>query len=302
MDIIPGHAAFIDILGMSTLTRGELELSNSCIQGYDISYSASEQTIHHHIAFEVLAIFRKKLQTVKREFKSVTFSQFSDCAFLWSKNVTEVFNATVRLMFLTLEAGLLCRAGISSGEILLPKKESKIGRFLAGSAITNAATNEKIGKGSRLFTDPPFVVKIGDYFNGAVLFNQVFKVLTIPTDYTKLDEIRWFFLKDFNLLNRTQFVNIDEIQKILFDCSNLISILMHSPKFQWNILNNAGRIQIAATIESIAAGMVEISKNEDFYLPFDLIIEKLKNRSLDALQSYKKSFNDLIRSTKLKPL
>lgn len=298
MKTINGYAAYVDLLGTSHLSKGAISLPDDCVSIYNVPPSFSKDDRHHYIAFKLIAKFRELLKELQTQYPSLEISQFSDCAFLWADNSIVVLAATSQLMFLTIRNGLLCRAGISSGQILLPTNEShQFGKFVAGSAVTNAASNEGKGKGCRIFTDDCYPLQIGDMLKRSVLFNDVFIDTTIPTDFSRLDEIRWFFLGDFDVFEKTLLVEDNEKKKILHNCSELISLLWYSPQFFWNVQNKEGCLHIAATIEAISSGMSKLSGCDGFFIPALTIIDYLNDRSIVKMQCKKSALESDIEET-----
>ena len=149
-----GAVFFVDILGMTALTNNLIALKKE-----DYSFWLDQYALEHtnqFLAASILADFRKILIELDIEYEGVTVSQLSDCAFVWSKNITDIVLFASRFMSKSISAGLLCRGGMTYGEIIETNQEHKLGRFIVGKAVTDAAKLEGVAKGSRVLIDVDF--------------------------------------------------------------------------------------------------------------------------------------------------
>src|SRR3569833_609009 len=132
-----GEVIFVDILGMSALTNNKISLTNE-----DYSFwldQHGKKYTDQYLAASILAEFRQILIELKKNFKFVTVSQLSDCAFVWSKNITAVVLFASQFMNIAISRGLLCRGGMTYGEIIKTNQNHQLGRFIVGKAVTDAA-------------------------------------------------------------------------------------------------------------------------------------------------------------------
>ena len=108
-----GAVFFVDMLGMSALTNNHIALKKE-----DYSFWLDEHHIKHnpqYLAAALLAKFREILVTLSLRFDNVTISQLSDCAFIWSQNISDVVLFASKFMSTAIYEGLLCRGGMAYG-------------------------------------------------------------------------------------------------------------------------------------------------------------------------------------------
>ncbi|MBS1504854.1 MAG: hypothetical protein JST32_22530, partial [Bacteroidetes bacterium] len=127
-----GAVLYIDMLGFSALTNGEVQLEESDYLHW------LNGTPHPHsnqfFAGMLLVKFREILMSLQREVKGVTVSQLSDCCFIWSKQIDQVVTFAFKFMHVALKNGLLCRGGMAYGQIIETGREHRLGRFILGTA------------------------------------------------------------------------------------------------------------------------------------------------------------------------
>lgn len=150
------------------------------------------------IAAWSISKFREILSIIGSKY-SVSISQMSDCAFIWSENVSDVILASSDFMWKATLTGLLCRAGLSYGEVLIPENDNNnYGTFILGEAVTRAVNLEKTGKGCRIFTDSDTIGQIynvfpkGNNHNWHKIYQASFSEIRNNLDYSIHDEFKWY--------------------------------------------------------------------------------------------------------------
>ncbi|SCY01534.1 hypothetical protein [Desulfoluna spongiiphila] len=283
---------FIDILGMSSLTQGLIDLSSISVKNgnYAIENNATFSGKNQHIAAWVLTRFRECLRDIQHRYDDIRVSQLSDCAFVWSENTEELLCAASDLMWKTTRGGVLCRGGLSYGEIIFPNnnKES-FGEFILGEAITKAAKAEASGKGCRIFTDAESI----GHFNGtttqknnaSILPHNIFQPLTNPLDYSIIDEYKWYLYHD--LKGFVSPTNETSNTELAFYMASLISTLIYSPYYAWNSLSEQGLTHLAASIDAISSSIsIHSSRDEAIYTAEVVIVllrDHVKQRNYERM-------------------
>ena len=302
-----GGALFIDILGIGELTRGNIPISVDTVSAITDLSSVPQESINHYLAVYLQTSFRNILATVKNACPSINIAQLSDCAFLWCADLDVLTEASSKLMFGLTKKGILCRGGLGYGEILTPYNDGNesLGKFVMGSAVTNAATYEKLGKGCRIFTSPDFALEFGNLHSKSIFYPFLFHPHTIPTDYTYLDEYRWYLLPTLDILNGTVIFPFEMAKEAMLQSADLVCTLFHSPLMKWNVANEHGCRHIAASIEAITSGMSHATNPHDrrghnlndFCMSAEIVIEAIRERD-DALysrryESFKRVINEI---------
>lgn len=83
-----GAVFYVDILGMTALTNSKMTLTDEDYSHW-LDQHGKEYT-DQYLAASILAEFRQILIGLNASFQTVTVSHLSDCAFVWSKNITDV--------------------------------------------------------------------------------------------------------------------------------------------------------------------------------------------------------------------
>lgn len=276
-----GGAFFIDILGVSDLTRGKIPITLDDISEIAEVANAPQKSIHQYLSVYLLTTFRNTLAHIKKSYPKINITQLSDCAFLWSNDLKSLVVALSKLMFMLVKKGILCRGGLGYGEILVPSNDDneKLGRFVMGSSVTNAATFEKLGKGCRIFTHPDFAREFGNLYRNSIFYQFLFYPHTIPTDYSCLDEFRWYLLPSLEILEASHIFPSKEAKKAVLQSADLVCTLMHSSQMKWVILNEHGIVHTAASIEAITYAMAQVTGDMELLMHADIAREAIRNRS-----------------------
>lgn len=248
-----GAVFFVDILGIGALTKGQIDLNDADYEEWLSGYNYERS--HQFLAAAILAEFRKILIDLS-ELKNVTITQLSDCAFIWSRDLSAVLNFCSKFMHKAIESGILCRGGLSFGEIIITDQEhTGLGKFIVGKAVTEAVGLEGIAKGARVMINPDVVhalfkenSKLSD--NISVMFAPI----TNPLDFEIYDEFRWYLCRDIDHID-TNLITLDFSKKVELTKQRLLiaNLVRSSPKFLWNSKSTLGLAQLKATVKFIAA-------------------------------------------------
>jgi hypothetical protein len=257
-----GAVFFVDILGMTALTNNKMTLIDEDY-GPWLDQHAKEYT-DQYLAASILVEFRQILIELNDNFQTVTVSQLSDCAFIWSKNITDVVLFACKFMTTAIKRGLLCRGGLTFGEIIETNQNHELGRFIVGKAVTDAAKLEGIAKGARVLIDQDFPRRLWENNKGfAERITPLFAPFTNRLDYTDYDEFKWYLCPDLSP-DTDDLTRLSDGEKIILTKSRLkiANQVRCSPKFNWNSKSKEGLVQLRATINFIAENyLLDISHN-----------------------------------------
>lgn len=285
-----GAVLFVDILGIGALTKNKVELTDTDYDAFQISKEHKSAQI---FCAHLLIRFRSILAKTNKNNPSINIAQLSDCAFIWSNDAISVLNAARKIMFQAIQCGILIRGGIAYGEIVEPDKVNRsIGNFILGEAATKAAGIESAGKGCRIFSDLELPSALSS-INPSLQY--LFTPLKSPLDGAIVDEFKWYLPDDFGLISTKP---KSYRRKCAHDLLELISLLKHSPWFNWNASSKDGEIQLALGIESISAATKNLLNTEDFCFTVEYLIGGLGNRNEGThekiLRKYKDEVNKLL--------
>lgn len=287
-----GAVFFVDILGITALTNSKINLIDEdyepWLAKYNIEYS------DQFLAASILAEFREILINLNYDFKDVTISQLSDCAFVWSKNITDIVLFASKFMVEAIRKGILCRGGLTYGEIIETNQEHKLGRFIVGKAVTDAAKLERISKGARVLIDEEFPHKLWELdkkFAERTL--PLFAPFTNPLDYNIYDEFKWYLCPDLTRdVNNLSVLTTEEQISLTKERLKIANHVRCSPKYRWNSKSSEGLIQVRATISFISENRLlnilhnfdwnnVVSKRDD-----DIVLNI--SRKIDSYYDYRK--------------
>lgn len=229
------------MLGFGALTQGQIQIAKSDFTSHRFSGDYDD---HAHIfSAKLLAKFRNRLTKIKT--KNLKIAQLSDCAFIWSEDIDLVVEAARKLMWLNIKGGLLCRGGLSYGEIIEPDLvDIKLGAFICGKAVTEAVKLESVGKGARVF--------VSDQFSKNLIntTKHSFSYCIDHSDGRMINEFLWYRYPNiegtdnFYLEKKPSSNGLAKVQ-------SLIKLLEESEQFTWNRKSTAGKIQLDNTIRVI---------------------------------------------------
>lgn len=277
---IKGAVFFVDILGFGALTQSKLSLKNEDFSVWLDQYSLLYED--QNLAASILAKFREILLKINNENTSVTISQLSDCAFVWSSNIKDVIIAANNIMSECIDNGILCRGGLSYGEIIETNQNHQLGRFILGDAVTNAVKLEGVAKGCRIMIDVEFP---GNLYSSDKAFSEsifpLFQPFINPLDYESYDEFKWYVIpfmdKEFSIQS------LDKKEKIQFTKNRLklANKIRLDPKFSWNAGSPQGKIQLKSSLNFLSESsdiVFKVSHNFNFHDIYD-------NRSISSLEN-----------------
>lgn len=272
-----GVVFYVDILGIGFLTSGHATLS---IEDYtDCGIKIDENHNHHYFSAKLLINFRKILNNIRKKNKKISVAQLSDSAFIWGESILDVLDAGRRCMWDCVEAGILCRGGTSYGQIIEPDNvNTSIGRFVLGEAVTKAVNLEKAGKGCRIFADDEIAFQVGKIKR---FKHEPFVPRKNLLDFNVASEFRWYmFPEAINSRGRLQ----NSSSAITKGLMKLTASLLYCPKFMWNAKSSDGRIQLAASIETISSCISDLIKNNNLVFSIEHTLRNLDSNRSDNIK------------------
>ena len=284
-----GAVLFIDILGIAELTSGKtIKVTKTDFKaiGAPSSSTVSNQTF---CAF-LLSAFRRNLLSVSQQM--VNASQLSDCAFLWSKDPNLMLCVARELMWKNLRSGILCRAGLSFGQIVEPERTNReIGHFVCGDAVTRSVDLERKGKGARVFVDTEL-----PGLSGLEFAPSEFSDLKNASDFTEIDEFRWFTYHPID----GSLPDADGARSAVNDILELIGSLRYSPAFRWNASTAAGRLQVGCMIERLGIEIQSLDRAHSLNLGDDYYWSNPYSHGLNVSRRSNRSLKRFINEVSLK--
>jgi len=284
-----GAVFFVDILGMTALTNNKIDLSKEdyspWLDQYHLDYT------NQFLAASILAQFRKILIELEKIFKNVTISQLSDCAFIWSDNIADIVLFASNFMTKAVRNGLLCRAGLTYGEIIETNQNHKFGRFIVGKAVTDAAKLEGIAKGARVLIDEDFPHHLWerdkDFAERTI---PLFAPFVNPLDYSTYDEFKWYLCPDIDRnVKNLSMLEISEKIELTRQRLKIANIIRCSPKYNWNSKSKEGLIQVRASISFISENkLLDILHNFEW----KDVVGKRDNATVDRVCNKIDSYQD----------
>ena len=246
-----GAVFYVDILGFGALTRNKIDLSDKDFSDWLDKYHQPYD--NQVLAAAILSEFRTILNKLAIKYKTVTISQLSDCAFVWSANIKDVLLVANNIMSECISNGIFCRGGLSHGEILETYQNFKIGKFIVGNAVTEAVKLESIAKGCRIMMSEDFPLTLFHYdMNFSKRIYPLFQPFVNPLDYLTYDEFKWYvapFMKDS--IEELPIANRKLLVKLTRQRLKLANKLRLHPKYYWNSYGD-GLIHLKASVNFIA--------------------------------------------------
>ena len=279
---INGAVFFIDILGIGALTQNSLQLTDldyeEWLKIHNVDYS------NQFFATALLSEFRNVLTKLSKKYTNVKIAQLSDCAFVWSEDISDIVLFSNNCMTELVKNGLLCRAGLAYGEIIETSENENhnLGKFIVGEAVTKAVKLESLSKGVRILIDedlPHALYEQNSAFSRQIM--PLFQPFTNKIDYTTYDEFKWYLIPNLNI--STDLLSLKDTDKIFFtkERLKLASLLRFSSKFNWNVLTKQGFVHIKASIDFLSACDTEIFKIwHDFRWGAEYYIDGISNKKI----------------------
>ncbi len=236
----------------------------------------------------LLAKFRKHLILEGNQSSAKHVAQLSDCVFVWSEDASFVLEFSRSLMWRLALDGVLCRGGLSFGQIVEPDKtKSSVGDYICGSAVTRSVNNESIGKGARVFVDAGFPEKCPP------LAQSAFTSRTSKIDYRTINEFCWY-LHPENLSGHSEGANNVSVLSKRDSIIRLLGTYLYSPMYGWNSKTHQGQVQIASTIDIIASSVNELALGFDIPETYENVMARRNVRGRGNMNSYFNAMNTLI--------
>lgn len=280
---INGAVFFVDILGFGALTQNKITLNK---KDYGIWLDKYHQAYDNQIlAATILAEFRDILNDFDLKFPTVTISQLSDCAFIWSENIMDVIIVANNVMSKCISNGIFCRGGLSYGEIIETVQNHNLGRFIVGDAVTEAVKLEGSAKGCRIMMSqeiPTMLYQTHKDFSDKI--SPLFKPFTNPLDYVIYDEFKWYFVPfmDENIEDLT-FSNSKTKVELTIKRLKLANFIRLHPKFSWNSKSREGLIHLIASVNFIAENNDDVF-NMSHEFGWENVVEKRTQRSISIIE------------------
>lgn len=279
---VNGAVFFVDILGMGALTQNQMNLQDidyiDWLAQYGLEYN------NQHLSASILGSFRAILNKKNQEFTNVTIAQLSDCAFFWSENISDVLIAANNFMTDAMNEGILCRGGISCGEIIETTQSYDLGRFIVGEAVTQAVKLEGLAKGARILIDqevPHLLWNQDEQFS--IRIQPMFQPFTNPLDYNTFDEYLWYLVPNLDKqIKDLRLANYQERLSLTKQRLKLAAQIRLSPKYNWNTRSKHGLIQLRASINFIAKNNLLEVKHE---FDWSDVLSKRSFKTLENLEN-----------------
>ena len=243
---------FVDILGFSALTKGQVQgIKPEDYEAWGLTDSDCQN--HSFLAASILLEFRNVLSSLNQYLPDLKVAQISDCAFIWCEDVNTLLRGVHYFMWTAIkEKGILCRGGLAYGEIIeVPNVDNKLGAFVVGDAVTRAAKNESRLKGPRITMDETFPLDVWDAMddNTAITFlsSDLYHDILSLVDMTEVDEYRWYLFDETFLSGRsTTLLDFRGYVELTKQRLMLANVLKYHPRMGWNARNKEGKIHLEA--------------------------------------------------------
>ena len=246
-----GAVFFVDILGFTALTKGQIvDITKKDYEAWGVN--SEEEHSYSYLAATMLVEFRDALLTLKNHLSLLHVAQISDCAFIWSDDVDCLLEGVHEFMWNAVGVkNILCRGGLAYGEIIeVENVDYSLGAFVVGDAVTRAAKNESRLKGPRISMDVEFPHDIWSHTKNSpyleFLSNDLFYPNQSEINLDVVDEYRWYLL-DPSFIKKPKcppsYVDCVELTKKRL---NLANILRMHPRMGWNSRGKDGIIHLTA--------------------------------------------------------
>lgn len=248
---------FVDILGFSALTKGEVTgLKTDDYKAWGLRKKDVKN--HSFLAATILLEFRESLKTLKNYLPNLNIAQISDCAFIWSEDITELLIGVHFFMWHTItKRGILCRGGIAYGEIVsVNNDDDELGAFVVGDAVTRAAKNEGRLKGPRITMDVEFPKAVWDNAKNAAiqkyLCTDLFYANHSEVNMDVVDEYRWYLCDAEYVANQKYPPSYKDCVELTKGRLTIANAIMYHPRMGWNTRSKEGMVHMKAGAKSIS--------------------------------------------------
>lgn len=258
---------FIDILGFSALTKGQIKgIKKEDYRAWGLKAS---QFNHSFLSAKIILEFRSVLKLLKKKYHKIKIGQLSDCAFVWSDDIVLLMQAVHFMMWTMVgQKGILCRGGVSYGDIIeIDRVDHKLGAFIVGNAATNAVKNEGRLKGPRITMDLSVMdilqQQMCEVSAAMLMAHDLFHNIESMIDMNQVDEYRWYLCDD-DIIASTAMGMLDKGRKIELTKQRLklANVLRFHPRMGWNARSEEGLLQLKAGVKSLTEnGLLGILHN-----------------------------------------
>lgn len=252
-----GAVFFVDILGFSALTKGQVKgITDDDYAAWDVPTTIGQP--HSFLAATIIVEFRDVLHQLKNRYPKVHVGQLSDCAFIWSDDVMLLIQSLHFVMWTMIQQkGILCRGGVAYGEIIeVPNVDYSLGAFIVGDAVTRAAKNEGRLKGPRVSMDESFPDVLWQSLGRSSICVQfahdIFHPNKSEIDMSVVDEYRWYLCED-SLVPNTSILSFKEQIELTKKRLHLANTLRFHPRMGWNSRGAEGLVHLMAGEKSLSA-------------------------------------------------
>lgn len=257
---------FIDILGFSALTKGQV--NGITEEDYRAWGLKKYQFNHSFLAAKIILEFRSVLKLLKSKYPKINIGQLSDCAFIWSKDIVLLIQAVHFMMWTMVgQKGILCRGGVSFGDIVeIDKVDRKLGAFIVGDAATNAVKNEGRLKGPRVTMDlsvtDALQQKMSEVDIAVLMAHDLFHSIESMIDMSLVDEYRWYLCDDNIIASTIGALDKKKMIELTKQRLMLANVLRYHPRMGWNTRGAEGLLQLKAGVRSLTEnGLLGILHN-----------------------------------------
>ena len=279
-----GAVFYVDILGFAALTQNVINLDKEDYEAWEIPNHLPND--NQAFAATILVQFREILLKHQADFMDVTIAQLSDGAFVWSENIRDVIIVACSLMKECVKKGILCRGGLSCGEIIETSENNNLGRLILGKAVSNAVKLEESGaKGMRIMINEEVPSALCDYdeefYNRMYILFQPFEN---PLDYKVYDELKWYYIpKMYENIPNLGKVENKYIVEATCERIKLAGHLRLHPRFSWNAKNKDGQTQLISSIRFISANENTIF-NVNHFFNWSSLVDKRSDITFDKME------------------
>lgn len=257
MQSYEGAVFFVDILGFSALTKGQVKgITDEDYAAWDVSNTIGQP--HSFMAATILVEFRDVLHQLKKRYPGVQIGQLSDCAFIWSDDIPLLIQSLHFVMWTMIQQkGILCRGGVAYGEIVeVDNVDYNLGAFIVGDAVTKAVKNEGRLKGPRVTMDESFPDVLWHSLGKSAINVQFAHDIFYPNkseiDFSVVDEYRWYLCDD-SLVSNTSILSFKDQIELTKRRLHLANTLRFHPRMGWNSRGTEGLIHLMAGEKSLSA-------------------------------------------------
>ena len=247
---------FIDILGFSALTKGQIKgIKKEDYRAWGLKAS---QFNNSFLSAKIILEFRSVLKLLKKKYHKIKIGQLSDCAFIWSENIVLLMQAVHFMMWTMVgQKGILCRGGVSYGDIIeIDRVNHNLGAFIVGNAATNAVKNEGRLKGPRITMDLSVTdilqQQMCEVSAAMLMAHDLFHNIESMIDMSQVDEYRWYLCDD-DIIASTAMGMLDKgrIIELTKQRLKLANVLRFHPRMGWNARSEEGFLQLKAGVKSL---------------------------------------------------